>query len=121
MFHVLRAKVHHLHFYPGGIEGFVESCVLASQREMSVELRDITLMNDLRLALNVQVAEDVSQDRPTIRANDLMKQALPLAEIINDHVHRKMELLGEDLGPYSVDPSGFKWTGSKGLVVRLTF
>lgn len=132
VFQVLRAKTHYFDFYPAGLMGFIESCVVASQRNWASDprslivddyddLRTTTLLNDLHMAINVRVAEAVADGKPSIQALRQIERTWPLALTVNDVVLRKMNEFTSSMGPYAVDETSFQWTHAKGLAVRLIF
>lgn len=119
VFNVLGKGISKFDFYPGGLRGFIESCVLASQRRMDSELRAHMCLNDIRTALTVRVAEQIANNEDPIDTKYCLEQVIGLAETVNDYVYRELMIIHEELGPYSISNRDLKWSRLNGLVVRV--
>jgi hypothetical protein len=106
-------------FYPGKLEGFIESCVLASQRKMDSDQRAQMCLHDIHTIADMRIEENAHNDMFPKMMRLIVHRVIAVAEAVNDYVYREMLHIHETLGPFSVDSQSFQWTGLRALKVRV--
>lgn len=117
------------YFYPHELEGFIESCVMATQREVEVAQRDIQIYRELNSAMAdwIRKEEEASWygrgnvDRNYSVEEHEISEAMRLGAIVDDLVHEQMELIRDAHGDYAIDERSLKWTRGRALKMRLRF
>lgn len=129
-FNRLGKRVDEFYFYPGELRGFIESCVLATQREHDVVNRDIGLFHDIDAAMKLwqdRVDEAWYHKTGTVRYGgyNLKKReidkVLVLAGIVDNIVLEKMGVLHDAFGDYALDANEFIWTTGSALTMTVYY
>lgn len=124
-----RAAETDFYFYPGDIQGFVESCVLATQRELEVSIRDLLIFKELSHAryewrckeeANAWTRGDVTFCGDLTLEEYEVRNAMESAAVIDNLVLEKMSLIRQVHGDYAISSSSFTWTAGRALSMTLT-
>lgn len=117
------------YFYPHELEGFIESCVMATQREEDVTTRDVQIFRDLNDAMGewTKREEEASfYSNFTFNRNYSVeeyevREATKVGAIIDDMVHATMSTIREVHGDYAIDERSLQWSSLHALKMRLRF
>jgi hypothetical protein len=129
VFELVGAAADKLYFYPHELEGFIESCVMATQREVDITSRDIQIFRELNCAMAdwIRKEEEASYyssgslDRNYSVEEAEINDAMKIAAHIDDLVHATMSLIRDVHGDYAIDERSLKWTKLHALKMRLRF
>lgn len=129
VFHALGKKAEDFYFYPGEVYGFIESCVLATQREQDAETRHRYIMNDLLYAMeNWNRKEEDAMARISgswingISADSYKVMNLAhAAQAIDTFVYRVMHMLYDTHGDLAISAKSMNWTPAKALAMEVSF
>lgn len=121
--------VNEFYFYPDDIEGFIESCVLATQRDMSAEERDLSIIDDLKGAMELWTRREDDHDAMVsgtwINGQCFTRykalNVLGPAVEIDKFVYGAMFPLYDVHGDLAIDATSFQWTRANGLIMRITY
>lgn len=121
------------YFYPGELKGFIESCVLASQRVHNPSLRKALMYEDLmsaRINWDDKVERHATQSvtfsssqfdyRVTVEDYEC-QMALDQGLWIEQEVLAQLAPLRFNVGDFSIDRLTFQWTGASALAVRVNY
>lgn len=116
----------YFYFYPGLVRGFVDSCIVASQRDLSYAERQASIFRDLMAAMDSwqQKEEEAAwRQAVTFRKNESLtdleiRNALEIGIDIDDEVLGIMDIIRDALGDYAIDPTDIRWRRND--VVHLT-
>lgn len=124
-----REETYALYFYPHEVEGFIESCVMATQRENDVAQRDMQIYIELCQAMTEwnRMEEEAAFRRsgsvdynPAQEEKDIAR-ALKVGSRIDDIVRKRMRVIRDAHGDYAVDEFSFVWTPARALKMQLRF
>lgn len=118
-----------LYFYPHELEGFIESCVMATQREVDITSRDIQIFRELTDAMSDWTKKEeessfysnVTYNRNYSVEDFEVKEATAIGAIIDDMVHDIMSVIRDIHGDYAIDDRSLHWSGAHALKMRLRF
>ena len=118
-----------LYFYPHELEGFIESCVMATQRDVDITSRDIQIFRDLTDAMADWVRREeessyfsnVTYNRNYSVEDYEIREATKIGAIIDDMVRATMSVIREVHGDYAVDERSLEWSSAHALKMRLRF
>jgi hypothetical protein len=131
VFKSLGKKHDAFYFYPNELEGFIESCVLASQRSDDIIARQISIYKDVCCAMDVwanRVEEAMCwsgrnvtfNHRETVKDFEI-KEAVKFGTDIDDIVRNEMATLRAAHGDYAIDQRSFRWTKMHALMMDVHF
>lgn len=117
------------YFYPHGLDGFIESCVLGTQRVLSEPEREIMIYRDVRDAMDhwkTRLEEAAFMQSFPVNENLTVedfevREAVRIGGMIDNAIVDKMQLLRDVHGDYAIDGSDLQWTRSHGLCIRLRY
>lgn len=121
------------YFYPGELKGFIESCVLACQRENNSSYRKALMYEDIMSArklwdgkLEIQLGQSVtfsnSKNDYRMSVEDYECQmAYDQGLWIEEEVLAQIASLRNVVGNFSIDNESFQWTGASALAVRVNY
>lgn len=117
------------YFYPHELEGFIESCVMATQREVDLTARDIQIfreMNDAMAEWLKKEEEATMYSGFTYNRNYSVEEyeiqeATKLGAIIDEMVHDAMSVIRDVHGDYAIEERSLEWTALRALKMRLRF
>lgn len=117
------------YFYPDEVKGFIESCVLATQREIALGSRKNNIYEDITAARKLwgrKVQEAAWRDQFSINGHDGIEdfeidQAFYLGCIVDKQTASIVDLLKYAHGEYSIAARSFRWTGINTLSMRVGF
>jgi hypothetical protein len=129
IFHILGKELEEFYFYPNEVFGFIESCVLATQRPTDDETRSRYIVNDILGAYDSwsRKEEDhmarMSGSWINGRNSDSYCAAklIPAATAIDHFVYLAMENLFEIHGPMAISATKFNWTPSGALSMEVSY
>lgn len=118
-----------LYFYPHELEGFIESCVMATQREVDITSRDIQIFRELTDAMAEWTKKEeessyfsnVTYNRNYSVEDYEIREATKIGAIIDDMVHAIMSVIREVHGDYAIDERSLQWSSAHALKMRLRF
>lgn len=116
------------YFYPHEVKGFIESCVLASQRLDPVGSRKSSIYDDIVMARNEwdRKVENATfggfsyNGVPGITDYDI-DEAYYRGCIIDTQTTNILDVLQDLYGEYSIASYGLRWTGMKTLSMKVGF
>lgn len=129
IYHILGKELNDFYFYPDDVEGFIESCVLATQRNDSVEARQMSIMNDLKGAMDLWNQREDDHDALLsgiwISGQNydryMALKVMGAAVAIDTYVFRAMSVIYEIYDNLSIDAKSFVWTPCHGLIMRVRY
>ncbi|BAQ02536.2 hypothetical protein [Ralstonia phage RSL2] len=118
-----------LYFYPHELEGFIESCVMATQRVEDISTRDVQIfleMNEAMAEWTKKEEESSYYSSVTFNRNYSVeeyeiREATKIGAIIDDMVRATMSLIRDVHGDYAIDERSLQWSSAHALKMRLRF
>jgi len=114
-----------LYYYPNELKGFIQSCILASQRELSNDIRDVCIFKELDNAyIHYKGMEELHANiRGLELQEDKNKWYSDMTDAIDIDivVQKTMANIREAHGDYAIIEDSFQWTKANALVVKLRF
>lgn len=119
----------YLYFYPNQVRGFIEACVLSTQRHNSVLAREYSLTLEIQAARKEwgHKEEDASW-RTSFTFNKVMDleayecmAAIAVGAKLDEAVFSKLKLLREAVGDYAIDRKMMHWTDMNALLIKIHF
>jgi hypothetical protein len=130
IFSILSQKdVDEFYFYPGEIFGFVESCILATQRDIDEETRHRYIVNDLLGAMEVWTQKEENHMARTSGSwvngrsldRSLVLKLAAQAIAIDTFVYRTMSNLYEAHGHLAINAHSMNWTPANALRLEVSY
>lgn len=129
LFSALEKEVEDFYFYPKDIHGFIESCVLATQRETDLEARTNLIMDEIMSAMDLWADREADHEALTsgtwINGKSMNRflalSVLDKAIAIDTYVYNTMHVLYDVHGDLAISEQSFSWTGSNALLVTINF
>lgn len=117
------------YFYPHELEGFIESCVMATQREVDVSTRDVQIFREMNDAMaewlkkeeEATVYSGFTFNRNYSVEEYEIREATKLGALIDEMVHNAMSIIRDVHGDYAIDERSLEWTSLRALKMRLRF
>ena len=117
------------YFYPDEVKGFIESCVLATQREVAAGLRRNNILTDILSARKLwtrKVQEAAWRDNFSFNGKDgvaqfEVDQAFHRGLYVDKQTASIVELLKYAHGEYSISARSFRWIGRNTLSMKVGF
>jgi len=114
-----------LYYYPDSIKGYIQSCVLASQRQLSDDVRDVTIFKELDNAYHhFKAMEEINlaiQGLEPSVDNDKWYTDMENAVEIDILIQNTMNKIRYKYGDFAVVENSFVWTKANALLVNLRF
>lgn len=119
------------YFYPDDIQGFITSCILATQRLDDVVNRDMQIFYDVNAAMQSWLRLEESSmayqysdpgtrmSKETILSH--VHRAVKFGAVIDDMVRLKMQLIRDIHGDYAVDEKSITWTRLNAVRMKIHF
>lgn len=117
------------YFYPHELEGFIESCVMATQREVDITTRDVQIFRDLTDAMaewskreeEASYFSNFTFNRNYSVEEYEIREATKVGAIIDEMVQGVMSVIRDVHGDYAIDERSLRWTNLHALKMRLRF
>lgn len=129
LFSALEKEVEDFYFYPKDVHGFIESCVLATQRETDLETRTNLILDEILSAMDLWADRESEHEALSLGTwingknmnRYLALNVLDKAIAIDTYVYNTMHMLYDVHDDLAISDQSFSWTAGNALLITISF